>query len=257
MPSFDPERDELTPRERKVLGLIARGNSHKDLGRELSISVRTVESDVSAVLRERQLSTRHEPTRWANERRLLIGCGAEASRRRGRHRRPYSWIVQIRTVAPEEHDRAGEVVLAAYRSLPGEHLSHDYAHQLTAVGRRATEAEVLVAVDDGTVVGCVTLVPDASSPWSELLQPGEAGIRMLAVDPTHQGRGTGRALVEACVGRARALNRAAVVLHSTPWMLAAHRLYEHVGFTRLPERDFEPVPGVPLRAFRLELVQPQ
>ena len=70
VPSFDPELDQLTPREREVLRLIARGYSYKELARELSISVKTVESHVSAVLRKLQLSTRHQLTRWANERRL-------------------------------------------------------------------------------------------------------------------------------------------------------------------------------------------
>ena len=69
-PSFDPELDQLTPREREVLRLIARGYSYKELARELSISAKTVESHVSAVLRKLQLSTRYQLTRWAAERRL-------------------------------------------------------------------------------------------------------------------------------------------------------------------------------------------
>ena len=69
-PSIDPEIDQLTPREREVLRLIARGYSYKELARELSISVKTVESHVSAVLRKLQLSTRHQLSRWAAERRL-------------------------------------------------------------------------------------------------------------------------------------------------------------------------------------------
>ena len=69
-PSFDPELDQLTPREREVLRLIASGYSYKELARELSISVKTVETHVSAVLRKLQLSTRHQLTRWAAERRL-------------------------------------------------------------------------------------------------------------------------------------------------------------------------------------------
>jgi DNA-binding NarL/FixJ family response regulator len=67
---FDPELDQLTAREREVLRLIARGYSYKELARELSISVKTVESHVSAVLRKLQLSTRHQLTRWAADRRL-------------------------------------------------------------------------------------------------------------------------------------------------------------------------------------------
>jgi ribosomal protein S18 acetylase RimI-like enzyme len=105
----------------------------------------------------------------------------------------------------------------------------------------------------GEVLGCVTFVPDATSPWAELLEDGEAGIRMLAVLPTAQRGGTGRALVDACVDRARQAGRSALLLHTTPWMAAAHRLYERVGFERLPERDWTPVPEVPLLAYRLLL----
>jgi DNA-binding NarL/FixJ family response regulator len=70
-PSFDPELDQLTQREREVLRLIARGYAYKEVAGELSISVKTVESHVSAVLRKLQLSSRHQLTRWASERRLL------------------------------------------------------------------------------------------------------------------------------------------------------------------------------------------
>ena len=69
-PSFDPELDQLTPREREVLRLIARGYTYKEIARELYISVKTVETHVSSVLRKLQLSTRHQLTRWAAERRL-------------------------------------------------------------------------------------------------------------------------------------------------------------------------------------------
>jgi DNA-binding NarL/FixJ family response regulator len=67
----DPELDQLTVRERDALRLIARGYSYKEIGRELTISVKTVESHVSAVLRKLQLSNRHELTKWATDRRLL------------------------------------------------------------------------------------------------------------------------------------------------------------------------------------------
>jgi len=69
-PSFDPELDQLTSREREVLRLIAQGYTYKEIARELYISVKTVESHVSSVLRKLQLSTRHQLTRWATERRL-------------------------------------------------------------------------------------------------------------------------------------------------------------------------------------------
>ena len=66
----DAELDELTPREREVLQLTARGYLYKEIAGRLSLSVKTVESHVSNVLRKLQLSTRHELTRWATEHRL-------------------------------------------------------------------------------------------------------------------------------------------------------------------------------------------
>jgi DNA-binding NarL/FixJ family response regulator len=68
---LDPELDQLSPREREVLRLIARGYTYKEVARDLSISAKTVESHVSSVLRKLQLSTRHELTRWATDRRLV------------------------------------------------------------------------------------------------------------------------------------------------------------------------------------------
>jgi len=69
-PVADEDLDSLTPREREVLRLIARGYTYKEIARELYISSKTVETHVSSVLRKLQLSTRHQLTRWATERRL-------------------------------------------------------------------------------------------------------------------------------------------------------------------------------------------
>jgi DNA-binding NarL/FixJ family response regulator len=67
----DPELDLLTPREREVLRLLARGYTYKEIARRLEVSVKTVETHVSSVLRKLQLSSRHELTRWATDRRLV------------------------------------------------------------------------------------------------------------------------------------------------------------------------------------------
>ena len=69
--SIDPELDQLTAREREVLRYIARGYAYKQIARQLHISIKTVESHVSAVLRKLQLSNRYELTRWATDRRLI------------------------------------------------------------------------------------------------------------------------------------------------------------------------------------------
>ena len=70
-PIRDPELDLLTPRERDVLRLLARGYAYKEIASELFISVKTVETHVSSVLRKTQLSNRYELSRWASDRRLV------------------------------------------------------------------------------------------------------------------------------------------------------------------------------------------
>ena len=67
----DPELDRLTPREKEVLRQIARGYQYKQIARRLSISIKTVETHVSSVLRKLQLSNRHELARWASDRRIV------------------------------------------------------------------------------------------------------------------------------------------------------------------------------------------
>src|SRR5665811_238975 len=68
---IDEDLDRLTAREREVMRLIARGYAYKEVAKELFISIKTVETHVSSVLRKLQLSSRHELTRWANDRRLI------------------------------------------------------------------------------------------------------------------------------------------------------------------------------------------
>lgn len=70
-PKVDSDLDQITPREREVLRLIARGYAYKEIARQLTLSVKTVETHVSSVLRKLQLSNRHELTRWATDRRIV------------------------------------------------------------------------------------------------------------------------------------------------------------------------------------------
>ncbi len=70
-PSVDDELDQLTPREREVMRLLARGYAYKEIASELFISIKTVETHASNVLRKLQLSSRHQLTRWAADRRML------------------------------------------------------------------------------------------------------------------------------------------------------------------------------------------
>lgn len=162
--------------------------------------------------------------------------------------------VEVREVRPEEHEALGEVTVAAYVTV-GEDGHDGYLDFVRDVARRAAICPVLVAVDeDGRVLGGVTYVPGPGTPYSESETDGEASFRMLAVDPTGgQGRGVGRALVQACIDRARADDRSRLVLLSRPRMIAAHGLYLSMGFRRAAARDCEPEPGIDLLGFEIDL----
>lgn len=159
----------------------------------------------------------------------------------------------VRPVRPDEADVTGQLVVAAYDAVAGLPMTDDYAEELADVTGRGAVAEVLVAVEEDRILGSVTFIPDATCPLAEDLREGECGLRMMAVAPTAQGRGVGQLLVEAALTRGREVGREAIFLHSTPQMTVAHRLYERNGFVRAPERDWFPIPGLDLLAFRLEL----
>jgi ribosomal protein S18 acetylase RimI-like enzyme len=161
--------------------------------------------------------------------------------------------VTVRLVRPEEAEEAGRLVVAAFAAMPGNHMSGGYADELADIAGRSSVSEVLVALDDGALVGCTTLVMDWMSPMAEQALEGECQIRMMAVDPSRQGQGIGQHLLDAVTARARGSRAAAMFLHSTPEMHAAHRLYQRNGFVRVPERDWVPVPDLLLLAFRLDL----
>jgi ribosomal protein S18 acetylase RimI-like enzyme len=160
--------------------------------------------------------------------------------------------VTVRLARDDEFEAAGELVVAAYRTHPDMENSDGYLAHVRDVRGRSSETDVLVALDDrGRLVGCVSYVRDHSSAFAEVEQPGEAGFRMLGVAATARGRGVGRALVDACLERARSAGCSGVVIVTAPSWTDAQRLYERVGFRRAPERDFEPVPGICLWAYAL------
>lgn len=159
--------------------------------------------------------------------------------------------MEIREARPDELAAAGEVAAAAYATIYDD--LGGYEEHLREAAKRAEAAVLLVAVDDGTVVGTVTYVPDPSSPYAEDQREGEAGIRMLAIAPSHMRRGIGRALSVACIERARAEGKRAVVLHADEAMAPSRALYESLGFVREPARDFRPDEQTSLVCYMLAL----
>jgi len=159
--------------------------------------------------------------------------------------------VEVRRIRPGEHVAAGDVCVAAYDPLLTG-AEDDYRDRLHDVATRDAQAEVWVAVESegahDRVVGVVTYCPPGS-PWREIGREDEGEFRMLAVDPAAQGSGAGTALARLCEERAREHGATGMALSSLATMAAAHRVYARLGYRRLPERDWQPVPGVHLIVF--------
>lgn len=168
-------------------------------------------------------------------------------------RRP-GGAVAVRPACDSELDAAGDVVRQAYAAdglAVGEYLD-----VLANARERALDGIVTVALDaGGAVLGSVTFALPGSR-WAELSSPGEAEFRALGVAPAARGHGVGLALVRWCVDEARRVGAGRLVLCSMDVMHAAHRLYGALGFTRRPDLDWEPEPGVRLLGFDLDLRSP-
>jgi len=169
----------------------------------------------------------------------------------------------IRAAHPDEQATLGRLLVDAYAALPGmpgPADQPDYYAMLRDVARRAANPaiEVLAAIDAaGEPVGTVDFIADmraygAVGPAAAV--PDAAGIRLLAVRPDRRGLGLGKALTLDCIARARALGRAAVVLHTTHAMAVAWAMYQRLGFARAPALDFRQG-DLAVFGFRLELAR--
>ncbi|WP_082471605.1 GNAT family N-acetyltransferase [Arthrobacter sp. Leaf234] len=165
----------------------------------------------------------------------------------------------IRPVRTEDYDAVRRITRDAY--LEAGYFAddaHPYMAVLSDIEHRAQHAEVWVAERHGTVVGSVALT-FAGQRYTDIAVEGELEFRMLAVDPSVQRGGVGRAMVERIVEHARTLTGIeAVSLTSGSEMVRAHRLYTSMGFVRVPERDWEvPNEDILLWVFRLPLQPPR
>ena len=163
--------------------------------------------------------------------------------------------VEVRPLLPREHEEAGEATILAYRDQ-GEVASTvpDYLQRVADVGARARHAVVLGAVEEGRVLGTVTVELDDRIPGGHPrppLEPDQAHVRMLGVRPDLQRRGIGSRLMEAAVEEARRAGKHRVSLETTEGMRAARRLYESTGFRRGDDLVFDD--GFRLRTYELIL----
>lgn len=144
-------------------------------------------------------------------------------------------MVAIRPATPCDFPAVAELTYQAY--IDSGHLaaSDPYAAKLTDIEARA--AQLFVADLDGQVAGSVNIATPGSS-LIEVANGNELEFRMLAVHPTYQGQGIGRALVEFVLDYARSNGRSQVVMTTMASMTTAQAMYTSMGFHRDPDRDW-------------------
>jgi len=165
--------------------------------------------------------------------------------------------IEVREASPEEYAEAGRVTAEAYREFvrPGDDDWERYLLRIADVQARAEQTTIMVAVEDGRVLGSLTLelegrVRDGDQEHRPL-DPGEAHIRMLGVDPAVRARGVARELMAASEVRARAAGKTFLTLHTTLRMEAAQAMYERLGYHGSADRVFPD--GFVLLSYRKEL----
>lgn len=159
----------------------------------------------------------------------------------------------IREARPDEYAAVGELRVVAYRALGLLPEGSGYAETLRGFGF-ADDCVVLVAASEAGsgILGTITLEPFGSA--NELAQDEtEADVRAFAVAPQAQGQAVGRKLLLAVIECAGKRGVCCLRLCTQSAMKAAQHLYTRTGFSRTPDLDFEPVPGITLQAYELAL----
>jgi ribosomal protein S18 acetylase RimI-like enzyme len=137
--------------------------------------------------------------------------------------------IEVRPVRPEECAETGRETRAGFAAIFGE-TDHEYLDMVADVAGRSGRTTVLVALENGRILGSITLELTDKVDAERELAPDEAHLRMLGVAPQAQGRGAGRALIEAAAVLARAAGKRRLTLGTLPEMTAARRLYQAMGF---------------------------
>jgi len=141
--------------------------------------------------------------------------------------------VEIREASVAEHAKAGRVTAAAYDGLVRDPA---YLERIADVAGRAPRTVVLVATEDGAIVGSLTLeLARRVNAKDDPLEAHRAHIRMLGVAPDNQGRGIGTALMREAETRAHAAGKTEITRHTTEPMRAARAMYAGLGYERAPD----------------------
>jgi ribosomal protein S18 acetylase RimI-like enzyme len=160
--------------------------------------------------------------------------------------------ISVRAARPDEYAVAGTVTADAYREFLEGSKWAAYIRDIADVEDRAERTEILVAVDDGRIIGSATLELDARASLDDApLAPHEAHIRMLGVHPDARGRGAAKALMAGCEARAREAGKTVLTLNTIELMAAAKAMYEDLGYARLedePQSD-----GIVLLSYEKQL----
>lgn len=147
--------------------------------------------------------------------------------------------LSIELAAPEHYQRVGELTAESYFAA-GHFDSPDnqYLQFVRKVEERAAQTEIYVVRRAGEIIGSMTLIR-AGSEYADIAREDELEIRMLSVDPAAQRSGVGRFMVQASIERARLLPgiNAVSLTTGSSWK-TARSLYESMGFTHFPERDW-------------------
>jgi len=149
--------------------------------------------------------------------------------------------IEVRRALPAEYEEAGRVTALAYREFvrPEDGDWNDYLDRIADVRDRAGRTVVLVAVEDGRILGSATLELEGRTEEGEPpVPPDEAHLRMLGVHPDARRRGIARMLMDASVEEARRAGKRRLTLNTTRRMRAAQSMYEALGFERLDDRVF-------------------
>jgi predicted N-acetyltransferase YhbS len=160
-------------------------------------------------------------------------------------------MMVIRPYAPRDRDAVNAVARAAFAQYAQDY--EDWPSFIDGIGRMAglaSDADILVAEQDGVVVGAVAHV-GPGRPRSAIFPDEWSVIRMLVVDPQRRGQGAGRLLVAGCLRLAQDAGAPAVGLHTSPIMASALQMYEAIGFVR--DSDLPPIRGVPYGRYVLGL----